>query len=223
MGQEGVMDLLTKALIAQLAYEKSRDVITKRMVELLGPGEIEFIYEPKTDSEAHVYKYGDNQCIIAFAGTESWKDVSHDLFFLPNHYKGEGYIHSGFLRAIRGCKPAMNEAIKKLFPIGLINHMDYVGHSLGASMAILSVDEVDAITLSDEVTAFAPPNGFSRGARKYLENQYKFHNVVNNMDPVCMAMGITSGRPETQRTNLKGQWGHSIEKYIMAIQQGKIK
>lgn len=216
------MNLLTKALIAQLAYMEDRDSIKHLMNLFLPGGEIEFIYIKETDTEAHIYRYGDN-CVVAFAGTGSWKDIKHDIFFIPNHYKGVGYIHSGFISIIKHLKDEMNEKINKLFPSGFIWGLDMIGHSLGGAEAILAIDEVECATVVDTVTTFGCPNGFSRGTRKYLEDQYYIHNVINNFDPVTMALGITTSRPETQRTNLHGKYGHAMQKYIDALKNPELR
>lgn len=210
------MNLLEKAYIAKYAYIEDRDAARTNLNEFLNIKDLYFLYIDKTDTESYIIRHNENDCVIALAGTGSLKDFKYDAFFIPKRYK-EGFVHSGFLGIVQGMKEKVKERVYRMFPYG-INHLDVIGHSLGAAEACLLIDEIPKIYNSHEVTCFGCPNGFSPDARKYLE-KYNIHQVKNNMDYVTMMLGITSGKPSTKITKIRGLWGHFMDKYIQGVKE----
>ena len=210
------MNLLNRAYIAKHAYIEDKQQAKKALEGFLDIRDMYFLYVPKTDTESYIIRHNDNDCIIALAGTGSLKDFKYDAFFIPNKYK-KGYVHYGFLKIVSGMRTEVNKKLLKMFPSG-IDHIDIIGHSLGAAEACLLIDEISKIYNKNQVTCFGCPNGFSKKARLYLE-QYNIHQVKNNFDYVTMMLGITSGKPSTKNTKVNGPWGHFMNKYIKGVER----
>lgn len=216
------MTPLQKAHLAKLAYEPKRAVIEDTLDKMFGCGNVEFIWVDRTDTEGFAFRRC-NDCIIVFAGTNSLRDLWRDLCFLPMPYYS-GYIHSGFGTVKDQIRSPVRNAVENLFftDLGRLESFVMIGHSLGASTALLAADilyESFDPDIPMQITTFGCPNGWSRGARKgFVKRHPDITHYVNHGDYVTWLMGVVSGRPGEDK-KLSGAWGHRMDKYVSNITQ----
>lgn len=210
--------------LARLAYEPDMNVICDQLQAGLGVGrwDMEFIYVPQTDTEGFMVRLG-NDCLMAFSGTESLRDLQQDLFFLPIAYHG-GHIHSGFKQIIDDISDPIIEGLHNLFRVDPVRQIHATGHSLGAPIAMGACDILYFLGLDQvftKITTFGCPNGWSHGAMDGFNRRHPdTTNYINYWDPVTWLLGVTTGRPGND-IKLSGKWGHKMAKYEANIKNKK--
>ena len=211
------MDLSKKVFLAKLAYEPDTSLITEQLNFLFDISGIEYIYVERTDTEGFIFRTG-NDCVIAFSGTESMKDLWQDLIFIPSKYKS-GYLHSGFKKIMRLVHDPVRDSVNNLFKKEKPDKIIAIGHSLGAPIAMGACDSLFLSHYSSEreIVTFGCPNGWSKKARESFNRRHpNTINFINPFDYVTYLLGITTGRPGKD-IKLSGKYGHMMSKYIYNI------
>jgi hypothetical protein len=188
------------------------------------PAGIRFITINRTDTEGFLYRFG-SRVIVAFAGTESLRDLWTDIWFLPGAYYLENEqmcVHTGFARVINEIRLTLAVLFRSLFledpeNLGRITEVIGVGHSLGAAVALGALDILwyafPEIRGRTRAVTFGCPNGWSRSAIEAWNDRHPAVNQINPWDYVTWLLGITTGRPGRD-VRLRGRAGHFMDKYI---------
>ena len=213
------MTILRKAYLSKLAYEPKRAVIGQALHKVFSVGNVEFVFVPKTDTEGFAYRQG-NKVIMAYAGTNSLRDLWRDVSVLPMQRYYAGWLHRGFAEIQDQIEPRVVEVFDSLNSDGKVDQVEINGHSLGATTAMIAADilyEYTAQEIPRRVTTFGCPNGWSKKARiDFMSRHDSVVNYINPGDYVTWLIGILSGRPGKDQ-KLSGQWGHMMDKYIENI------
>jgi hypothetical protein len=221
------MKVTDLAIAAKLVYPStcSRQETEIRLHRMFPwePWGIRFIDVARTDSEGLVMRAG-GIVLVAFAGTESWRDILLDLWFIPGaYYHGDipMIVHSGFAGAVGAAGPRVVAAVHSLFrddmPALATADVWATGHSLGAAVALGALDAIrycfpEVLGRTRAIT-FGCPNGWSGAAREAWNRRHRGANYINPWDYVTKLLGITTGRPGRD-IRLKGRAGHFMDKYI---------
>jgi len=109
--------------------------------------------------------------VVAFSATSTIYYIAHDLDVrsLPWPYaRDDGvrtspiYVHRGFLRRYASLRPDMRKMLLHIIATVPINHILFVGHSLGAAMAEMAQVDLGRLVSSRAITigspAMATPN-----------------------------------------------------------------
>jgi len=211
-----ILTLEQKAFLAKLAYEPDTDIITEQLGIMFDVNSmnIEYIYVERTDTEGFIFRLEDT-CIISFSGTESLKDLWHDLIFIPSKYC-DGYLHTGFKKIFELINCQICTAVKNLFPKDPVKKIIAIGHSLGASIAMSACDVLyfsGYEHVETQIITFGCPNGWSKGAKKSFNIRHPdTTNYINPCDYVTWLLKITTSRPGKD-IKLSGKRGHMMDKY----------
>lgn len=186
------------ALLAQEAYSASPDI---------GAG--------TGPSCAIVRDVADGR-VIAFPGTDSVADLLADFDVKPDPVPFLGHVHGGFWNAYQAIQQEVIEAIAG-------NSVIFVGHSLGAALAIVAA--ASFVANGNPVKAvwgFAPPR-VSPDARissvlagTHMNLYRNGNDAVPAVPPIWPQSGslIQIGKASLPFINLKD---HSLSRYIAAL------
>lgn len=138
---------------------------------------------PKTDV-TYFIALKSNAALIVFRGTDSFKDMRHNINFrrkvIPyGNYKSKIRVHAGFISAYKN-----TEIRQKILSIinGEIKNISITGHSLGAALAALCAVDLGYHDASRniEVVLFGSPRvgnrAFAVSYNKRLPNTMRFEN-----------------------------------------------
>lgn len=207
------MKLIQKVKLAQLSY-KSREEIESVLPTA------HHIYVKKTDTEGFAYKRNQYKVCFVFAGTNSLKDLWRDLSAFPFDRYYEGYLHRGFAEMREQIEERVIETFDSLNKDQEIKSIELIGHSLGATTAMIAADilyEYLASEIQRDVVTFGCPNGWTTKARTGFESRHtSVTNYINPGDYVTWFIGIFTSRPG-KKVKLKGIPGHMIAKYVSNI------
>ena len=201
--------------IARLVYKKDSKLIEKQMRLWYPEGDIRFIYVERVDTEGFLFRK-DNTVIMAFAGTNSIKDLWRDLKFFPgayyyknntinNYVSQKMVIHRGFANVINQIQLDVVEAFRDLFFfdynwVKSVDRVVGIGHSLGASTVYGAVDILSRVFPSilgkTQIRTFGRPNGWSHSAVKAFNDRHPDTiNYVNRNDIVTKLLGFSTKAP----------------------------
>lgn len=218
------------AKIAKLAYSMNpvhvrHELMHMFLEEFKG---LRMVYVREVDVEGFVAVIG-QELVVAFGGTESLKDLMHDLFFAPSTWWTEGCgwikVHAGFGHLWYKTKLPLLYNIDMLLKEtdlseDCMQSVTLIGHSLGASLALGMLEMVAERYegWKRRAITFGCPNGFSRNAAKCLTEKHEIRNFINVGDYVTWLLGLSTTRPGMD-IKLKGRWGHFMDKYINNVRR----
>lgn len=129
-----------------------------------------------------------DEAYVSFEGSNDTVDYLMDAFFFKAPYKQDGKVrgavHTGFMVAWDRVKEDVFECIEKVDP-NKEKVYTCIGHSLGASLAVLLMDDLVSrgYKIKDCYTAGAPRMG-GLSAVKWFESRFTIYRFVNNFDLV---------------------------------------
>lgn len=138
-----------------------------------------------------------NESLVAFNGSNDFYDFVLDAVFLKTPYVVDGVkvgkVHAGFLTAWHILKKETLEALEVVDP-NKERIYSCVGHSLGASLALLMTDELISLGYQVEgcYTAGCPRVG-NRKMSRWLEGRFDITRLVNGYDIVPAMLPGTYG------------------------------
>ena len=181
------------------------------------------IYVPRTDTECFCLRV-DDTFIFGASGTESFKDLLIDTKCHLSDYRCGGRVHSGFQDVFDSIREKLQKSFLDLFRFGHLDNLVFLGHSLGAEIAMGAADIIHELVTPDKVneqiTTWGCPNGWNKEARERFELRHpNVLHIQNPMDYVTWMQGITTGRPwdghGDRFLKLSGKWGHRLGTYIL--------
>lgn len=205
------MSEIVKVMCAEAAYIQDSNEMIRRVERIAPPGSLVVpFYVERTDTEGFICKH-DDSAYICISGTESIMDLWQDIKCYPTQFIS-GYVHKGFSQSIEQVRGPVNALLADMFNGDMIEKIELIGHSLGASIAIGLAPYIDARYRDIEVTTYGCPNGWSDHACMYLDKHFKIKNYVNWCDIVTKLLGFVSGRPGKD-IKIHAAPGHSLTKY----------
>ena len=100
--------------------------------------------EDKYDTQFFIERKDDGEVLIAFLGSNSdldWKSNFHFWMRAYSDCEVTMYVHSGFLRCWKSIRRYIESRVKELNPTSIT----VTGHSYGAAIAILCVEDMEFI------------------------------------------------------------------------------
>lgn len=177
---------MTPATAALRAYDPP--AVARPLIEAMGC-RVEFVERLETDTQGFA-AWNDEQVLVAFRGTESIRDLLHDLTFRKTPYPFGGKVHQGFYRAAESVFDQVIQIVKRLKGRRII----VCGHSLGAALAAITAHGLRRKMIRiHAVYLFGCPRVFNAAAADTydsdLPSTYRyFHNcdVVPRVPPAWM-------------------------------------
>ena len=170
-----MVDQLALANFSKWAYQSHNEIIKNVPTAV-------FYNDSRTDAQA--FSVSDKEvgfCIVAFRGTESFKDVRIDLSIWPTKVDGSR-VHKGFYSQWAALKPSvmqlMHDCPQKVY---------VTGHSLGGAVANLAALDMARQFPSKQI--FVYTFGSPRVGNMAFVNEYAKHvsssvRVVRKSDPI---------------------------------------
>ncbi len=143
------------------------------------------VYDEKTDTHVSFQQDGTTLYVL-FRGSESFQNALDDLEFLRRDWKGYS-VADGFADCYDGVEAGIEAKIAEVKPAVVI----YVGHSLGAFLALLGV--ISSLKLGRAAAGYGIgcPRGLGRVSairlRKKLENIFTWYrndqDIITHLAP----------------------------------------
>ena len=211
-----------KTQLAKIAYIQNKSEMVAAINAIYPMAEVIPIYVPRTDTECFAFRVG-TTFVFGASGTESFKDLWIDAKCHLSSYEYGGRVHTGFQDVFESIKEKLQDAFVSLFEFGCLDNFVFLGHSLGAEIAMGASDIISQYMApffyNEQIITWGCPNGWSNTAREGFEFRHpNVLHVQNPMDYVTWMQGITTGRPwdghRDKFLKLSGKWGHRLGTYI---------
>jgi len=219
------MQLISKTTsfkLAELAYEVDYITFVVKAKRLLtGAIKTRSMYVQRTDTEAFFIERiqnGEKELFCLFPGTASATDVEQDLMCWKKEYIFGGRIHAGFLEIQKECE---NDFLKTMFSYQNAKVVYFIGHSLGAQVALLLADTFfcfNAVVPEIKQILLGCPRGWNQEAVQQYYNRHHRYNILqyeNKFDIVTKTPSLFSNKPGVVIN--AGGYGHRIKRYLKTI------
>lgn len=172
-----------------------------------------------TDTRISIHNLAEDTVIIAFAGTDSGKNILTDLKVTDTAFPAcllqKTRVHAGFMKAWTTVRDKVFEAIKDKKSVAL------TGHSLGGALAMLAGLDIACTTTIQNISVItfgAPAVGDELFVDSFSQKISRSVRVVNPLDPVPRSL-------TSQFTHVKGLYfvpsaalnPHDISSYQKAV------
>lgn len=182
------------ANLASIAYCDNLKIINwdcKRCIENFPNFEvIDIIWNEKTSFFGfYGFNHDDNTFYLSIEGTQDFTDFLYDISIIKID-KFNGKIHSGFWKAYNSVKPEIKKIINlhnKIKSNYKSNNIYITGHSLGASMATLTIIDFkinENITFSGMYNFGSPRVGDKDFSIFFNDNIQNYYRITHRKDPV---------------------------------------
>ena len=149
--------------------------------------------EKSTDTQ-WTLKYIDNVIYIAFAGTDSLKDICMNVEIakqiIPyDNTDSNIRVHSGFIKAYKSVRDQISHIVKAILPICMQEPKIFIsGHSLGGAIALLcAIDIQYNFNIEPYTFTFGQPRvGNAEFAKSTVKRLFNYFRFVNGDDTVTM-------------------------------------